>query len=158
MQSKRVYDIKIAIKRLQHYCAQQDRCQWDVLEKMKEWGLQTATQDHILELLITDNFVNEERYAASFCRGKFRIKKWGKIKIINELKRKQISSICINNGLKEIEDEAYFTLLDKLYKQKKLTVKETNHFIQKTKIAKFLLQRGFESNLVWEKVNELGDK
>ncbi len=158
MHNKRVYDISIAIERIKNYCALQDRCQWDVLEKMREWGLQQTTKDHILEILINDKFIDEERYAISFCRGKFRIKNWGKRKITNELKRKQISTICINIGLQEIDNEKYNTVLEKLFHQKKATLKDKNHFTRKTKIANFLIQRGFESNLVWDKIRELSDK
>ena len=158
MHNKRVYDVSIAIERIKNYCALQDRCQWDVLKKMKEWGLQQATKDHILEILINEKYVDEKRFSASFCRGKFRIKNWGKRKIINELKRKQISTICINSGLQEIDDDDYNQVLDKLFHQKKATIKGKNHFTQKTKIASFLIQRGFESNLVWDKVRKLSDK
>tara|TARA_B110000908_G_scaffold164532_1_gene212694 strand:- start:454 stop:930 length:477 start_codon:yes stop_codon:yes gene_type:complete len=158
MHNKRVYDISIAIERIKNYCALQDRCQWDVLEKMREWGLQQATKDHILEILINEKFVDEERYATSFCRGKFRIKNWGKRKITNELKRKQISIICINIGLQEIDENDYNQVLDKLFHQKKATLKDKNQFTKKTKIANFLIQRGFESNLVWDKIRELSDK
>jgi len=158
MHNKRVYDVSIAIERIKNYCALQDRCQWDVLEKMREWGLQQATKDHILEILINDKYVDEERYAESFCRGKFRIKNWGKRKITNELKRKQISIICINIGLQEIDDNDYNQVLEKLFHKKNATLKDKNHFIRKTKIANFLIQRGFESNLVWDKIRELSDK
>ena len=158
MHNKRVYDVSIAIKRIKNYCALQDRCQWDVLKKMKEWGLQQATKNHILEILINEKYVDEKRFSASFCRGKFRIKNWGKRKITNELKRKKISAICINSGLQEIDDDDYNQVLDKLFHQKKATIKDKNHFTQKTKIASFLIQRGFESNLVWDKVRKLSDK
>ena len=158
MHNKRVYDVSIAIERIKNYCALQDRCQWDVLEKMREWGLQQATKDHILEILINDKYVDEERYAESFCRGKFRIKNWGKRKITNELKRKQISIICINIGLQEIDDNDYNQVLEKLFHKKNATLKDKNHFIRKTKTANFLIQRGFESNLVWDKIRELSDK
>ena len=158
MHNKRVYDVSIAIERIKNYCALQDRCQWDVLEKMREWGLQQATKDHILEILINEKFVDEERFASSFCRGKFRIKQWGKRKITNELKRKQISTICINIGLQEIDDNDYNQVLEKLFHQKNATLKDKNHFTRKTKIANFLIQRGFESNLVWDKIRELSEK
>ena len=158
MHNKRVYDINIAIERIKNYCALQDRCQWDVLQKLREWGLQQATKDHILEILITDKFIDEERFSISFCRGKFRIKNWGKRKIINELRRKQISSICINTGLKEIDEKEYDLVLEKLFYQKERSIKDKNQFIRKTKIANFLIQRGFENNLVWDKIRELSDK
>ena len=158
MHNKRVYDISIAIERIKNYCALQDRCQWDVLQKLREWGLQQATKDHILEILITDKFIDEERFSISFCRGKFRIKNWGKRKIVNELKRKQISSICINTGLKEIDEKEYNLVLVKLFYQKESSIKDKNQFIRRTKIANFLIQRGFENNLVWDKIRELSDK
>ena len=158
MHNKRVYDINIAIERIKNYCALQDRCQWDVIQKLREWGLQQATKDHILEILITDKFIDEERFSISFCRGKFRIKNWGKRKIVNELKRKQISSICINTGLKEIDEKEYDLVLEKLFYQKERSIKDKNQFIRKTKIANFLIQRGFENNLVWDKIRELSDK
>jgi len=158
MHNKRVYDINIAIERIKNYCALQDRCQWDVIQKLREWGLQQATKDHILEILITNKFIDEERFSTSFCRGKFRIKNWGKRKIVNELRRKQISSICINTGLKEIDEKEYDLVLEKLFYQKERSIKDKNHFIRKTKIANFLIQRGFENNLVWDKIRELSDK
>jgi regulatory protein len=158
MRNKRVYDISIALERIKSYCALQDRCQWDALQKLNEWGLQQAAKDYILELLITEKFVDEERFSVSFCRGKFRIKNWGKLKITNELKRKQISTIYINIGLKEIDDNEYNQVLEKLFHQKKDALKDKNHFTRKKKIASFLMQRGFESNLVCDKIRELSDK
>ena len=125
---------------------------------MEEWGLGDKTKDHLLEILITDTHVDEERFAKAFCRGKFRIKNWGKRKITNELKRKQISKICIEKGLEEINEDEYLKVLDKLFHQKKLKVTDNNHFIRKTKIANFLIQRGFESFLVWEKMKDLNNK
>ena len=158
MGNKRVYDIKIALERLKKFCALQDRCQFDVIQKMREWGLLELTQDHILEILITEKYIDEERYAQSYCKGKFRIKKWGKIKITNALKKKKISSICIEKGLKEIEDVEYEILLNNLLEKKNNSLKDKNHFTRKKKIASFLIQRGFEGNLVWDKIREFSNK
>ena len=155
MSNKRVYNIKIAIERLRNYCALQDKCQWDVIQKMQEWGLLKISQNHILELLIQEKYVDEERHSRSFCRGKFRIKKWGKIKIRNELKKKKISEICITKGLEEINESEYQKELDKQYQKKKATVKEKNYLIKKKKIAIYLINKGYESNLVWDKIREL---
>ena len=158
MNNKRIYDVNIAIERIKSYCSLQDRCQWDVLKKMKEWGLQQATKNHILEILINEKYVDEKRFSASFCRGKFKIKNWGRRKIINELKRKRISKICINSGLQEIDENEYNQVLEQLFYKKRAVIKDTNHFTKRTKIANFLIQRGFESNLVWDKVRELINK
>jgi len=158
MHNKRVYDITIAIERLKNYCALQDRCQWDVTQKMKEWGLLEMTQNHILEILIQEKYVDEERFAQSFCRGKFLIKKWGKVKITNELKKKKISDICIKKGLEEIDLTEYDLLLENLLTKKNNTLRDKNHFTRKSKLARFLIQRGFEGNLVWDKIRELSIK
>ena len=155
MHNKRVYDIKIAIERLKNYCALQDRCQLDVTQKMKEWGLLEMTQNHILEILIQEKYVDEERFTQSFCRGKFLIKKWGKLKITNELKKKKISDICIKKGLEEIDLTEYDLLLENLLSKKNDTLRDKNHFTRKSKLARFLIQRGFERNLVWDKIREL---
>ena len=158
MHNKQIYDLNIATDRVKRYCSVQDRCQWDVIKKMNDWGLGKKTKDYLLEILITENYINEERFSQSFCRGKFKIKNWGKRKISNELKQKNISSICIDKGMEEIEKDEYLKVLDKLFIQKRKQVTNTNHFIRKKKIANFLIQRGFEPSLVWVKMKELKDK
>ena len=158
MNNKTIYDVNMAIERIKNYCSLQDRCKLDVLNKMKEWGLQQSTKDHILEKLINEQYVDEKRFSSSFCRGKFKIKKWGRIKIVNELKRKKISTIYINNALKEIDKNDYIQVLEELLHKKKEEIKEKNHHIRKRKIGRFLIQRGFESDMVWEKLRKLSNK
>ncbi|MEC7864010.1 MAG: RecX family transcriptional regulator, partial [Bacteroidota bacterium] len=144
MSKKKVYNIKIAVEQLKAYCALQDKCQWDVIQKMQKWGLLKISQKHILELLIQEKYVDEERYSRSFCRGKFKIKKWGKIKIKNELKKKYISDKYITTGLSEINDFEYQKELDKQYHKKKDTIKEKNHFKKTNQIAAYLINRCYE--------------
>ena len=158
MHNKRIYDLNIATDKIKRYCSVQDRCQWDVIKKMNEWGLGAKIKTRLLEILITENYINEKRFSESFCRGKFKIKNWGKIKISNELKQKNISNICIEKGMEEIKEDEYLKVLDKLFVEKRDQLTEKNHFVKKTKIANFLIQRGFESFLVWEKMKELKDK
>ncbi len=136
----------------------QDRCQWDVRNKLTEWGLLENTKDIIMIELINDSFIDEERYARSFCRGKFRIKKWGRRKIEFELKKKNISSVCIKKGMEEIDMEEYLMELGVQAEKKNNLIKEKNHFKRKTKLAKYLINKGFESNLVWDKLKEMSDK
>ena len=155
MTNQRIYNINIALDRLKKYCAIQDRCQQDITKKMQHWGLMQDSQDHILEILIQEGYVNELRYAKSFCRGKFKIKKWGRIKIIYELQKKDISEICIKQGLEEIDETTYHNELEKIYKKRKNNIIEANSFIRKKKIAKFLIDKGYESNLVWDKLSEI---
>ncbi len=154
MQNNKVYTVKEATERIQSYCAIQDRCQWEVEKKMKEWGISDKIIENILTDLILDKFVNEERFSESFCRGKFRIKRWGRVKIKNELKIKKISNNCIDKGLLQIEKKEYMKVLKDLYLKKRDSLKDTNQFVRKGKIAKHLQQKGFESKLIWELINK----
>ena len=154
MQNNKVYTVKEATERIQSYCAIQDRCQWEVEKKMKEWGISDEIIENILTDLILDKFVDEQRFSESFCRGKFRIKKWGKVKIENELKIKNISKNCIDKGLLQIEKKEYIKVLKDLYLKKRDSLKDTNQFIRKGKIVKHLQQKGFESKLIWELINK----
>ncbi|HJN63985.1 MAG: regulatory protein RecX [Flavobacteriales bacterium] len=158
MQNKRVYKISEAISRIKNYCAMQDRCQWDVRQKLTEWGLLENTKDIIMTELINDGFIDEERFSRSFCRGKFRIKKWGRRKIKFELKMKNISSVCIKKGMEEIDEKEYLKALENQVEKKNGLIKEKNHFKRQTKLGNYLIKRGFESNLVWEKLKEMSDK
>jgi regulatory protein len=122
---------------------------------MEEWGLLKISQNHILEILIQEQYVDEERYSRSFCRGKFSIKKWGKIKITNELKKRNISAVCITKGLEEINDFEYQKELESQLQKKRSVINEKNYFIRNKKIATYLMNKGYESDLVWNKIREL---
>ena len=154
MQNNKVYTIKETTEKIQSYCAIQDRCQWEVEKKMKEWGVSEIIIENILTDLILEKFVDEQRFSESFCRGKFRIKRWGKVKIKNELKIRKISKNCIDKGLLQIENKEYLEVLKYLYIKKKNSLKDSNQFIRKGKIAKHLQQKGFESNMIWELINK----
>ena len=153
MQQKNT-DIKITIEKLKEYCAIQDRCIWDIIQKTNSLQLTKNKQDYILKILTEENFIDEERYSRSFCRGKFKIKNWGK-KNYSRIKKKHISTIYINKGLLEINDVEYLIGLNTLYQKKKTTIKEKNQFIKNKKIATYLINKGYESNLVWNIINKV---
>jgi regulatory protein len=155
MVDKSKYDIKILIEQLKNYCAIQERCSSDIVTKMKTWRITNENQNKILDILIQEDFINDKRYSKSFCRGKFRIKKWGKVKITNELKRKNINPSTITSSLNEIKDIDYNTELDTQFNKKKQSIKSSNYYDKKKKIANYLIGKGYESNLVWEKLREL---
>ncbi len=155
MPKKKITNIKIAIQQLKDYCALQDRCQWDVIQKMREWNLMQDSWKNIIDILIQEKYVDEERYSRSFCRGKFKIKKWGKRKIINELRKKKISKVYIDKGLEEIEDNEYEEEFERQYHKKNILIKEKNLFERKKKIARFLINKGYEDNLVWNQLRKL---
>jgi regulatory protein len=152
---KKSYSVTEAKVKLQQFCAYQDRCHKEVVEKLQQMNMIPQAIDVIVTDLIRDNFLNEERFAKSFARGKFRIKKWGRLRITRELKLRQISKYNIEAALKEIEETAYLNTLDALAQKRNNAVKETNPYKRKKKIADYLLYRGWESHLVYEKINEL---
>ncbi|MDI6032633.1 regulatory protein RecX [Flavobacterium sp. LB2P84] len=150
-----VYSIKEAIHKIEHYCAYQERCHEEVVQKLRSMKMNSDEIDTIMVRLINDNFLNEERFAQSFARGKHRIKHWGKIRIVNELKAKKITQTLINIALKEISTEEYLSTFHTLADRNWESIKETNLLKKRKKFCDYLLRRGFESNLVYEKVKEL---
>jgi regulatory protein len=111
--------------------------------------------DTIMVHLITENFLNEARFASSFARGKHRIKHWGKIRITNELKFKKITQYLINKALQEITPEEYLDTFHALAERHWASIRETNALKKRKKFCDYLLRKGFESNLVYDKVKEL---
>ena len=123
--------------------------------KLKSWGLIQEAIDLLIVELIQFNFLNEERYARSFARGKFRIKKWGKIKIRMALKKRDINFKCIDLSMLEIDDKTYFNTLKELLQKKNETVKETNSYKRKMKLTSYLVSRGYEYDLINDALVEL---
>ncbi len=139
-----------ALLKLMSYCAYQERCHQEVAEKLFDLGVYKADAEFITAELITSNFLNEERFAKSFAGGKFRVKKWGKKKIVAELKQKKISEYCIKQGLKEIDDDDYLNTLQHLAQQKMISSKEKNILVKRNKTAQYLVGKGFEIDLIWD--------
>ena len=151
----KIYDLNTAREKIQAYCAYQERCHMEVTMKLKSWGLIQEAIDLLIVELIQFNFLNEERYARSFARGKFRIKKWGKIKIRMALKKRDIKFKCIDLSMLEIDDKTYFNTLKELLQKKNETVKETNSYKRKMKLTSYLLSRGYEYDLIHDALVEL---
>lgn len=137
-------------QKLKLYCEWQERSHYEAKEKAFSHGLRKTEVDEILAQLIEENYLNEERFAIQFAGGKFRIKKWGRIKIMYELKQKRISPYCIKKAMSAIEEDAYSKVLTKLAEEKWKSIKGTgvNRFVKMAKTQKYLLQKGYESNLI----------
>ena len=142
-------------KKLEHYCAYQERCHKEVNKKLRDIGVQRNTKDIILTKLIETDYLNETRFAKSFVRGKFRIKKWGKIRLIKELKIREISDWNIKNALKEISYEEYLDCCKILVKKFWLSNKNKPLFIKKKKVWSALNYRGWETELIMENIINL---
>ena len=149
-----------AYQKLKHYCAYQDRCHSEVKNKAYSFGLRKPDVEELTSKLIEENCLNEERFAKAFAGGKFRIKKWGRIKIRSELKNKQISNYCISAALDEIDDLIYKETLHRLAVKRwnSITGPGTNLFIKMTKTRSHLLLKGYEAYLVGMEIRTLAEK
>jgi regulatory protein len=131
------------------YCSYQERCHSEVKQKLFELGASRDESDEIIIELLTQGFLNEERFAKAFAGGKFRLKSWGRIKITHALEQKGLTANCIKAGLSEIEEDAYVQTLLRLIEAKLAQVDEDDLFRRREKVANYLIQKGFEPELVW---------
>lgn len=138
-----------ALQKIYHYCAYQERSHKEVRSKLYNYGLWGSEVEDLLTRLITEDFLNEERFAKSYAGGKFRMKKWGRLKIERELSGHGLTDKCIKIGLKEIDKEDYQNTLKAIVEKKWSEVIESNSFKKKDKIARYAIMKGFEPDLVW---------
>jgi len=155
MQQKQTFTLLEAQQKLEHYCAYQERCHQEVIAKLKIMGMIPAAIEAIVSHLIEVNCLNETRFAQSFARGKFRIKKWGKLRVKRELKARQISEYNIKLGLKEIPESEYNTTFWALFEKRKEAVKAYPLTVQKKKILRYMMYRGWETQKIYEALREL---
>lgn len=145
---KKIYDKKSAKVKIEQYCAYQERSQQEVRDKLYDMGLHKEDVENIISELITENFLNEERFAKTYARGKFKLKHWGRIKIKQQLKLKKVSDYCIKKAMQEIDPNDYEKCIVKLAEKKSALIKEKNEYLKKQKIIKYLISKGFEADIV----------
>lgn len=131
-----------------HYCSYQERAVSEVRKKLHEWKVRPAVAQKIINSLEEENYLNEERFARVFAGGKFRIKKWGRNKIIAELRARKVPELIIQIGLEEIDEYEYDKTLRQLIEKKRSTFDDPDAYPNKKKTYNFLLSRGFEKHLV----------
>ncbi len=158
MRSKKEISKKEALVKAQNLCAEKEKCVFDIRQKLFDWKLKTEEHDWVIDQLIDDKFIDEERYARFFAKDKFRYNKWGKLKIEFALKQKQISSQIIKGALKEIPDEEYESLLETELIKKLKSLKDTDEYTIKSKLARFASSRGFETGKVFDMISEIIEK
>ncbi len=147
-----------ALQKIRQFCSYQERSHQEVKDKLYGYGLYKKEVELLLTQMIEENYLNEERYAVAFAGGKFRIKKWGRVKIKYELKQKRVSDYCIREALSSIAEEDYRKTMRALFQQKKQSLnREKNLFVKKQKLRSFLLQRGFEPALIMELMQQWRD-
>ena len=152
---KDVYSVKEAIQKIENFCAYQERCHEEVVSKLRSMKMDSDEIDQIMAHLIAENFLNEERFACSFARGKHRIKYWGTIRIVNELRMRNISQNNITTALKEITSDEYSETFHALGDRHWESIFEKNNLKKRKKFCDFMLRKGYESNLVYEKLKQL---
>ncbi len=155
MKSRKYISTEQALAKLQRYCVYQDRCHKEVRSKLLDLGIYGEDLEFVIVELIKDNFLNEERYACSFARGKHRIKKWGRVKIRQELWKRNISDYCMKKAMQEIEEEDYLETLEQLLTKKAALLREKDIFKKRTKLANYAIQKGYESQLIWESIKKV---
>lgn len=153
--TNKIYTVDEVRNKMESFCVYQERCHNEVENKLTEYRLIPQAKEKILLHLMENDFLNEERFAKTFARGKFRIKKWGKQRIIRELKQKGISEYNIRSALKEIEEENYIKTFNQLARKRFLAVKEPNVYKKRKKVADYLLYKGYEPDMVYKKIKEL---
>ena len=137
-----------ALQKLRQYCAYQERSHSEVKQKLWDLGVARKDHDEIIAALIEDDYLNEERFAVQFAGGKFRMKDWGRKKIYYGLKEKQVSDYCIKKGLKAIDEEDYLKTLHKLADKKYELLKGEQYLMRRKKTQDYLLQKGYEPELI----------
>lgn len=149
-----------AKSKVEALCAYQEKCQFDIDKKLFDWGFNQEERDQLISHLISYNFINEERFASAFTSGKFKIKKWGRIKIKSHLKAKNISEYSIKKGLSEIDSSDYWDTVIYLANKKvnEILNKQDNIWEKKGKVYRYLASKGFESELINEVISELNFK
>ena len=149
--------LKTILHRAQEYCAIQERCRSEMEQKLRLWDVDKIRASKMIALLQKDNFINEDRYTEAFVRGKFRLKKWGKNKLAAELRVKKIPEDLIAKHLQNIDDAEYRSAIILLAEKKSKELKEQDTYKKNQKIARFLISKGFEPQLVFSvlKISDL---
>ena len=147
--------IKQAKLKAANFCSYQERTQQEARDKLYALGLHRDEVESTISELITENFINEERFARTFAGGKFRLKKWGNVKIKLALKQKKLTDYCIQKGLEEIDKAEYLQVLKQLAEKKISALTGIDPYVAKNKTARYLITKGYEADLVWETVNDL---
>jgi regulatory protein len=146
---------KIALEKAMAQCSRREYCSDDIRNKLSLWGVDNDDIGKILRILISDNFINESRYATAFVRDKFKYNKWGKVKISAHLRGKKVPQDIISSALDSIDNNLYIKLLRELIEDHRKSVKAKNQYDLKAKLLRYGLSKGFESSLVYDILNEI---
>ncbi len=139
---------KDALRRAAALCSNQEQCTGTILEKLRTWGVDKDEAHRVIQKLQEEKFLDDRRYAKFFVRDKYKLNRWGKVKITAMLRQKKIENSVIEEALTEINMKEYEEICENLIKTKSATLNESNHYIRKGKLFRFAAGRGFESDLI----------
>jgi regulatory protein len=140
----------IILNKARSFCAAQERCEYEVRAKLRLWGAVQTFANKCISTLQSEGYINEARYARLFAGGKFRMLKWGRVKIVAELRKKHVSPASIRIGLEELDEQTYLNTLRMVLNRKQLELKNEDPFIQKQKLVRFAISKGYEPELVFK--------
>jgi regulatory protein len=144
----KITDPKVALVKAEHFCAYQERSQQEVRDKLYEWGLWPDAVEQTISKLIEGNFLNEDRFAKAYAKGKFGQKAWGKIKIKQGLKFKRVPDVLIKKALLTIDADDYLAALTRVLEKKAALLSEKNAIKRRYKLQQYAMGRGYEADLV----------
>ena len=153
--NKRSLTPEQALQKLRQYCAYQERSHYEVEQKLWELGQPGKVHATLIAKLIEDDYLNEERFAIQFAGGKFRMKDWGRKKILYALREKKVSEYSIKKAMKEISEEAYLKTLESLAEKKYALLKGELPALRKKKTMEYLITKGYEPDLVYGVLNRM---
>lgn len=148
---------EVGLDKLRKYCAYQERCHQEVRSKLLSIKIYGDELEEIISELIKDNYLNEERFACAFARGKFRMKKWGRNKIKQHLQVKKISSYCVRKAMEEIDEEEYEGTLDRIIQKQLIKYEHLNPLVARDKAIQYAISRGYETSIVYDRMSNLYD-
>lgn len=155
MKTPKYHTLEEATQKLMRYCTYRERCHKEVKQKLYQLQVQTEYQDEIIVKLISEDFLNEERFANTFAYDKFHLQKWGRYRIRKELEFRQVSEFLIKKALLQIDEEEYLQTFKNQLEKRLKTVSETHPLKKKRKVVDYLLRKGYESNMVYDAINKI---
>jgi len=147
---------EVAFEKLKHYCAYQERCHKEVRSKLLSLKVYGDELEEIITGLIDENYLNEERFARSYARGKFRMKQWGRLRIRQELKKRHISEYLIKKAMTEIEEGEYDNTIRELVQKYKSKYGDLADFAMRKKLISLLMNKGYEQSLIYTHIEKVG--
>ncbi|MBA2500103.1 MAG: RecX family transcriptional regulator [Chitinophagaceae bacterium] len=154
MMYRKILSKEEALQKLKHFCGYQERCHSEVKEKLYSLGIRKTDHDDLVATLIEENYLNEERFAIQFAGGRYRVKNWGRKKIMFALREKQVNDYSIKKALQQIDEADYKMKLNDLVKKRYDSLKQEQYLVRKKKTIDYLLLKGYEFSLVTQAVNK----